>query len=128
LIGGIEGQGDETLVGQFAGVEAGGLLFDAAGGVADDDRGPRPIDGIVGGVEVTGEGDAGTVKGDVDSGHEMPRFGYGAEPRCHRLRSRRCAGYATTFASDQSAQQSQIPAWEQTCLPYGARISGEWTP
>ena len=37
VVRGVVGQGDEALLGELAGVEAGGLLLDAAEGVGDDD-------------------------------------------------------------------------------------------
>jgi transcriptional regulator with XRE-family HTH domain len=41
LVSGVESEGNETLLGQPARVEAGGLLLDAAAGMPDDDAGAR---------------------------------------------------------------------------------------
>ena len=43
LVGGVEGQGDEALLGQLPRVQAGGLFLDAAAGVADDDGRARAM-------------------------------------------------------------------------------------
>jgi hypothetical protein len=60
LVSGVESEGNETLLGQPARVEPGGLLLDAAAGMPDDDAGTRTLHT---GVEVPGQGDPGAVPG-----------------------------------------------------------------
>lgn len=65
LVGGVEREGDEALLGQAKRVQAGGLLLHTAAGVTDDDRRARADGPVVRRVQVAGELQAGTGKGDV---------------------------------------------------------------
>jgi hypothetical protein len=47
LVGGVEGEGDEALLGQASRVQACGLFLHAASGMPDDDR-PARAGGVVG--------------------------------------------------------------------------------
>ena len=51
LVGRVEGQGDEPLIGEALCVDAGGLLLDPTAGVHDDDRGVGAVAVEVGGDE-----------------------------------------------------------------------------
>src|SRR5919106_2379308 len=71
LKGGVEREGDEALARQALGIQTRGLLLDAAGGMPNHDRGPRAAGLVVGGVQVSGEHQAGAWEGDVLSHDEL---------------------------------------------------------
>ena len=109
LVGGVEREGDEPLLGQPTRVKPRGLFLDTAARVPDDDRRTRAGGGAVGSVEMAGEGDAGAVEGDVSPGHGNPRSvvcTHGRAPcpaRCRaRLHSHR----------DSRGQKGRVPARE----------------
>jgi hypothetical protein len=67
LKGGVKRERDEALACQALGVQARGLLLDAAGWMRDDDRGARAVGLVIGGVQVSGEPQASIGKSDVRS-------------------------------------------------------------
>jgi hypothetical protein len=116
LVGGVEGQGDEALLGQALGVQAGGLFLHAAAGVADDDRRARPGEAVAVGVEVAGDLDAGAVEPDVRAHGGALLFLFhcrggadGCGVRCRALRR----GPGTRFARVPRRQKEQVPVREE---------------
>ncbi|KFG01603.1 hypothetical protein IQ62_05490 [Streptomyces scabiei] len=65
LVGGLEGEGDEAVLGQSPGVEPGGLLLHPTPRVDDHDRGQRVSGAGVGHVQVTGRRQAVADEGDI---------------------------------------------------------------
>jgi hypothetical protein len=121
LVGGVEGQGYEALLGQVPRVQAGGLFLDAAAGVADDDGRARADVAVVervvvGGVEVAGDLDAGAVEADVRAHGSSPIPGSvsGCAGVVRRLRGRAlCRGPHTRFAPVPGPQKERVPARER---------------